>query len=153
LLAISSRTLANDISWRSAAGGSFHSTGNWIGGVVPGASDVAIFGLSDGFLQLNYTVSFATDVTNQRLIIEDDNVVFDLNGRVYRTPQSNNLIGNVAGKTGQLTVLDGLWDDTGVGFTTVGTGMLTFSTGAQFVGGRINVGPSASGGLVIQNGA
>src|SRR5688572_13965911 len=79
---------AADISWRRPEGGTFSSAGSWFGGVVPGAGDIAHFGLSTPGPLGNvppYTVSFSALASNIRLIVEDDSVVFDLNGLVYET--------------------------------------------------------------------
>jgi hypothetical protein len=112
VLVISSAAHAANRRWNDAApGDSFYTPGNWLGGVVPGVLDVAQFGRSPpppGF-QSFYTVSFAANVTNQALHIEDDVVTFDLNGRQYTVTTNNGIvIGNqFGGFSGQLTVLDG----------------------------------------------
>jgi hypothetical protein len=85
---------AADISWRSSAGGTFSSAGNWFGGVVPGNADTAHFGLSALFPLTQYTVSFNANATNVSLAVEDDFVLFDLNGDSYTTTATNIEIGN-----------------------------------------------------------
>src|SRR5215204_695387 len=80
LLAAAPSANAADRAWRNPDGGTFSSASNWSGG-VPGASDVAGFGLSTpgifGALP-PYTVSFTADATNQALRVLDDRVTFDL---------------------------------------------------------------------------
>ena len=84
LLALVADVNAADRAWRNPDGGTFSIASNWFGG-VPGASDVAGFGLSTpgilGALPL-YTVSFTADATNQALRMLDDRMTFDLNGHV-----------------------------------------------------------------------
>src|SRR4051794_37126614 len=82
-LLIAADTSANDIRWRNSSGGTFSSTANWTGGVVPGSSDYAHFGLASGMFGSNYTVSFTADATNLGLVVEDDFVTFDLNSHTY----------------------------------------------------------------------
>ena len=61
------RVDAADTRWRNPDGGTFSIGGNWNNG-IPGAGDVAHFGLSTpgifGALP-PYTVSFTADATNQ----------------------------------------------------------------------------------------
>ena len=112
--ALAAPSHAADTRWRISDGGTFSNAGNWNNG-VPGASDVAHFGLSTSgiFGALPpYTVSFTADATNNALVIEDDRVIFDLNGHTYTAVadpfQVTTRIGTVAGKTGGLSIFDGL---------------------------------------------
>ena len=83
--ALAAPSHAADTRWRNPDGGTFSIGGNWNNG-VPGVGDVAQFGLSTpgifGALP-PYTVSFTANATNNALVVEDDRVMFDLNGHVY----------------------------------------------------------------------
>jgi T5SS/PEP-CTERM-associated repeat protein len=152
---------AADISWRRPEGGTFSSAGSWFGGVVPGVADTAHFGLSTTLFSLTeYTVSFSANATNSALKVEDDFVLFDLNGHSYTTGGTNMEIGNVVGKIGQLTLTDGTWNlniNTSIieiGAVTGASGSLVVSTGGQ-IGGLaplVHVGDDGGGTLVVQNG-
>jgi hypothetical protein len=67
---------AVDRLWDNINGGFFSEPLNWFGG-VPGPDDVARFETTDStFFQREYTVDFTTDITNHRLMVEDDGVTF-----------------------------------------------------------------------------
>jgi T5SS/PEP-CTERM-associated repeat protein len=151
---------AADISWRRPEGGNFNSAGSWFGGVVPGVGDTARFGLSATLPLTEYTVSFSANATNSALKVEDDFVLFDLNGHSYTTEGTNMEIGNVVGKIGQLTLTDGTWNlniNTSIieiGAVAGASGALFVSTGAQ-IGGLmplVHVGDDGGGTLLVQNG-
>ena len=148
---------ANDMFWSNTRGdgsGTFSSALNWVT-AVPGGSDVAHFGMTvGGQFQATYTVAFTADATNQKLIVEDDVVTFDLNGHVYRTTISGNQIGTTAAAS--LILTDGTWEDTTAGFLGIGSvggasGSLIVSTGGQYTGKRIDVGSFGPGVLTVQN--
>ncbi|MCH8344172.1 MAG: VCBS repeat-containing protein [Planctomycetes bacterium] len=93
--------------WTNPLGGSFHDPDNWDFG-VPGADDRPVFDLST--LGLGYTVTFSSDVDNQRLDVRDDTVTFDLNGHTYALihPDVGLLrVGIVDGEVGELTLTGG----------------------------------------------
>ena len=159
--AIAAPSLAADTRWRNPDGGTFSIGGNWNNG-VPGVGDVAHFGLSTpgifGALP-PYTVSFTANATNNALVVEDDRVVFDLNGRVYTAVadpfQVTTRIGTVAGTTGGLSISDGLVSIEDVFFVgSGGNGAL-----AMFGNGRLQtdifarIGSTASSGSVNVEGA
>ncbi len=107
---------AVDMRWtnsRDDGSGTFSVASNWTSAnpmvsPPPGASDVARFGRSTSSLALAYTVNFTNDPTNLRLVVEDDNATFDLNGNGYRaTSPIAVMLGTEAGRTGRLTVIDG----------------------------------------------
>jgi T5SS/PEP-CTERM-associated repeat protein len=148
--------------WRAGRGdgsGVFNSATNWTPS-LPGFDDVAHFGVTPSDLTpATYTVTFTAGVENKSLVIEDDRVIFNLNGQIYRTFTSNaavNAIGTVSGRSGRLTLLNGTWDDPGNGLTFLGggglSGTLVVSTGARFVGPAFYVGSSGPGALQILNG-
>ncbi len=173
---------AANIRW-GTGNGFFHTPASWTGGVVPGALDVAQFGRSFIFppSQLNYTVSFNNNATNQALHIEDDLVTFDLNSRLYTVTAANGiLIGNQLGSfSGRLTVLDGAISvttniDVGAAATTggtlvvgagglvtgaadlvvgkFGTGILTLQEGGDLTTGTTTIGAGAPGTATVTGG-
>src|SRR5213080_3292467 len=77
MCAAASQCFATDRFWNNASGGTFNVASNWSGGVVPGASDIAHFGLTISSPQV-YLVNFSTNVTNQAIKVEDDFVTFNL---------------------------------------------------------------------------
>lgn len=110
LLAVVTEAHAAEKFWGNFIGGAYNAGANWQGGSVAGASDVAHFGLSFNIFFRTYTVDFDVSPTNRALVIEDDNVTFDLNGRIYTTTDSLLAIdiGTVAGKSDRLTITDGI---------------------------------------------
>jgi T5SS/PEP-CTERM-associated repeat protein len=161
VLSVPARVEAADIRWRNSAGGTFSIGGNWNGG-VPGAADNAFFGLSTpgvfGSLP-PYTVSFTALASNSSLRIEDDSVVFDLNGLVYETINTSfgMVLGSVSGKTGQLTVLDGIvtvpfQSDLEIAAIAGGSGGLGVGAGGKVIGTMdVLVGLNGAGVLSIFN--
>jgi len=145
-----------NIRW-GAGSGTFHTPANWTGGIVPGVLDVAQFGRSVQLLPQTYTVTFNNNATNQALHIEDDQVTFDLNSRVYTVNAADGVLVGLPGNfAGRLTVLNGTLAsstkiDVGaaanrVGFLTVGAGGLV--SGAA----NLNVGKLGTGTLNVQAG-
>ncbi|MEX0613722.1 MAG: hypothetical protein WD229_16505, partial [Pirellulales bacterium] len=152
---------ADNRRWNSLFSGAFNAAANWQGGFVPGSGDVAQFGRTTNpdVMQLNYTVDFDVSPTNQALQIEDDFVTFDLNGRTYTT-SSNNEIGNVAGSSGRLTIIDGAWNFATnplrlieIGATANASGTLIVSTGGRIMGlaPHVLVGSDGTGTLTVEN--
>ncbi|MEK6703213.1 MAG: hypothetical protein AABZ53_13185 [Planctomycetota bacterium] len=150
---------ADDISWSNSNGGTFSVGTNWIGGVVPGTADFALFGRTrPGNPQQQYTVSFTTSPTNQGINVQDDAVTFDLNGRIYALTFFTAMrIGTSVTAPGGLTLTDGIVT-TGpssvvlIGDTVGATGSLTISTGAQLLGPEVQVGRFSPGSLFVQSG-
>src|SRR5690606_16729503 len=102
-----SDTNAANIRW-GVGNGTFHVPANWQGGLIPGILDVAQFGRSVQFVPQTYTVSFNNNATNQALHIEDDQVTFDLNSRVYTVTAADGVLVGLPGNfAGRLTVLNG----------------------------------------------
>jgi len=161
LVAVAAESHAADRFWGNQFGGTFIDPFNWQDGLVPGAGDIAHFGLTTNptLLQRIYTVSFTADATNQALKIEDDFVTFDLDGRTYTTTSvTGNEIGSVAGRSGRLTIKGGIMNvapdsELLIGVVTNASGSLTVSTGGQLTGWRfLRVGRAGSGILTVQNG-
>ena len=167
LLAVVVESHAADIFWNSSFGGAFNAAANWQGGAVPGASDVAHFGLTTNplLLQRIYTVDFDVNPINQALKIEDDFVTFDLNGRTYATTlTTGNEIGTVPGRSGRLTITDGrikpaLDSELFIGSAAGASGSLTVTTGGEIGGGSLEVssvllvvGHFGPGAMTVDNG-
>ncbi len=155
------RAEAADRPWRDPDGGTFSNAGNWSSG-VPGAGDVAVFGLSTpgifGALP-PYTVSFIADATNQGLRVSDDRVTFDLNGHVYTTSDASVAmqLGTVPSASGRLTVTDGIvilpfQSDLQIASTSGGSGLLAVAAGGLVIGSpELIVGLNGNGTLNIDN--
>jgi len=155
---------AADRFWGNIFGGTFGDPVNWQGGSAAGPGDVAHLGLTTNplLLQRIYTVDFAANATNQALVIEDDFVTFDLNGNTYITTlASGNEIGTVSGRSGRLTITDGIMNvDLGselfIGSVANAAGALTVTTGGELgsLGGKplVVVGQLGSGTLTVENG-
>jgi len=116
---------AGEILWNAPGGGSFQSGGNWVGGVAPGTSDGAVFDLSSAG---GYTVTFSSPVNNDLLRVRDDIVTLDVGGFTYGLLSggaSAVTVGESAGQSGELTIIDGLLSCTSggtiVGFEGNGT--------------------------------
>jgi T5SS/PEP-CTERM-associated repeat protein len=115
LLAVAAESNAADIFWINGSGGIFSTVSNWDDipfqpDRAPGPNDVAHFGLtSNPPLQRLYTVLFTNDPTNQALVVEDDNVTFNLNGNEYTTTSSPTsiAIGTSSSFSGELTITNG----------------------------------------------
>lgn len=56
------------VPWNNPAGGNFQDGANWVGGVAPGSSDVALFDLSSN----GYTVTVGGNPTLSGILVEDD---------------------------------------------------------------------------------
>ncbi len=171
-LSITRRAHAADMFWSNSRGdgsGAFSSATNWSGGTPanpapPNADDVAHFGMTElnVFPPKTYTVTFASDVTNDGIMVEDDRVTFAVNGRTFSTTGDfDNKIGTVAGQLGALTISNGTWNCIGVfdqvmvGAAASSSGVLTVSTGGRFTGQIVlSLGAVASGAgtLNVQNG-
>src|SRR5215210_8932762 len=79
LAALSTSAHAATRSWTNTAGGAFNAATNWFPAFVPTSIDRALFDNSAS----PYTVTFATNVNNDQLVIGRDDVTFDLLTRQY----------------------------------------------------------------------
>jgi T5SS/PEP-CTERM-associated repeat protein len=160
---------AADSLWDNVNGGVFTLASNWFGG-VPGPNDVARFETTNSNLfQQTYAVSFANDPTNQQLVVEDDNVAFNLIGSPsnHTYTLSNQFVavalGTVAGRSGNLTVNRGTLNlpsknatsapDLEIAPVANASGVLTVGVGGGVVGGPdVFVGLNGNGTLDINSG-
>ena len=165
MLTVPSSSHAADRFWGSFFGGTFSDPTKWQGNIVAGAGDVAHFGLTaNPFAQRIYAVDFIADATNQALVIEDDFVTFDLAGRTYTTnvfeTTAHTAIGTVPGRSGRLTITDGIWGARHVfiGDPAGSSGTLTISTAGQLIPDlptlplNVYIGNFGTGTLTIENG-
>ncbi|MEX2316747.1 MAG: hypothetical protein WD669_06325 [Pirellulales bacterium] len=146
LLAVPARVAAIDKRWDGGAApagldGTFSVGANWNTVTAPNFTDVAHFGTSAGTFQNSYTVSFTTNPTNQALVVEDDNVTFDLNGHLYTLTATNPITLGVSSVfttlPGQLTIREGFVIVPSESLIKIGAslrGFLTVATGG-IVGG------------------
>lgn len=189
-LSLVAESRAADMFWNHTRGdgsGTFSVASYWTGPVSstppPDDNDVAHFGLTTSILeQWAYTIQFTADATNEALVVEDDLVTFDLNDHVYTATESVPItIGTVAGRTGGLTITDGivavtsansslLLGDYGPGFLTVTTGgllagpvdiyvgiasptsTLTVNNNGDIIADNVTIGCKAAGTATITGG-
>jgi len=152
---------ADDINWSNVNGGSFHVGGNWTGGVVPGADDLALFNRTrNPDQQLSYTVTCSSSPSTGGVLVGGDRVTLDLNGNAYLLTNLELVmrVGTSSIASGRLTLIDGVMAtitpdaQVEIGGATNAPGFLTISTGAQFLGASVLVGHAGPGTLVVQNG-
>src|SRR5690348_13414194 len=104
LLRLAASCHAADKLWDNANGGFFSEPLNWFGG-MPGTNDVARFETTDSsFFQRTYTVDFTANISNQKMVVEDDGVTFNLKGHTYQLTDSFEaiLLGTVPNRSGNL---------------------------------------------------
>ena len=94
---------AAEINWTNAAGGDFHTAGNWSPNTVPGTNDVAIFNVTAG----PYTVTWSAPATNFSVKVPEGTVTWNLQGNLYGLNRySTNSVGTVSTTT-DLTITNG----------------------------------------------
>lgn len=91
-------------TWDNHSGGNFTSSFNWEScgpfcNPVPDSNDIAYFSVSDpsSLLQFVYITTFAFDVSNAAVEVDDDFVTFDLNGHTYTTGTATDDISFIGG--------------------------------------------------------
>ncbi len=161
LCCAATRAEAADKFWGNMAGGSFNTAGNWQGGSVPGAGDIAHFMVVPSPLTF-YTVTFSASVTNQGLKVEDDNVIFDLGSRTYTLTSTPAIeIGKGAGQTGLLNIRSNgigrvsIAGNIFIGAEANATGTLIVSSGGLLSASNstISVGRAGTGTLTVNDGS
>ena len=94
--------------WINNAGGDFSVGTNWNDGIVPLASDSALWNLGSVG---GYSVQFGTNVSTDGVNVKNDNVTFDLNGFSYSTSglysSESLVVGLEGGDVGQLEINGG----------------------------------------------
>jgi T5SS/PEP-CTERM-associated repeat protein len=117
LAVLAAESRADESLWNLPQNGTFNVDDNWFGG-VPGTGDVARFEITSSDsdpLQRKYRVDFTNNPFNQQLVVEDDNVTFDLFENPILTAHTYTLlnsfvaaaIGTVPNRSGNLTVIGG----------------------------------------------
>ena len=168
-IVLSHAALAAGADYRRVApgSGSFFNTARWSPVGVPGATDRAIFDLSSVYA-VSFGASPGLTVANQRLRIGDDDVTFDLDGRLYWLTSTSTTSLSIGGSTrgfgvvdiGELRIIDGtlraetaiVGDGSSV-LGSFGSGMLEISSGATFFSpGSLLVGAGTPGTFRIDSG-
>jgi T5SS/PEP-CTERM-associated repeat protein len=145
---------AADRLWDNPDGGFFSEPLNWFGG-MPATNDVARFETTDSsFFQRTYTVDFTANISNQRMVVEDDGVTFNLKGHTYQLTDSIEaiLLGTVPNRSGNLTVKAGalsMLDSADINIASVagGSGALTVGAGGSVLRGHFDGGPGVRVGV------
>jgi len=67
--------LAADVFWNTAVSGAYETPSSWVGGMVPGLLDGAVFAIPGA-----YTVSLGADTSVGRIVIDLGDPEFDFTG-------------------------------------------------------------------------
>jgi autotransporter-associated beta strand protein len=136
-------TIAGEVRWQTAASGNFTDTTQWFNGVVPGATDHAIFSRNgDGVT--NFTVTFpgnGTTTTNARASVRQGVVTFNIpTGSTYSLMQTGT-------STPSLAIAEYL----GTANLTVSGGGTLSTVNATIAAGVNSEGPAAlvTGGVAV----
>ena len=135
-------------NWNVATSGVFGNPANWTP-AVPGAADTAFFNVNS-----QYTVTLTTNITNTAFEVDNGLVTFGLGGNTY-TASNGGIIGNIAGQTGQLSIINGkISGGLSVGNISGATGFLTLSNFNSWNTGSSapTIGASGAGTMTITNG-
>jgi T5SS/PEP-CTERM-associated repeat protein len=143
-------------SWSNTAGGSFNTAGNWSpAGAVPGPADTALFDLNVA----PYTITFAANVVNDRLIVGRDNVTFSLAGRQYDIANTSSIsrgiiVGEFPTDHATLRLLNGTLNAI---YSTIArddgsTGSVTVGAGGRWATSGLIVGDSGDATLRVESG-
>lgn len=144
--------------WINPNGGQFHVATNWDANgpnEVPGAGDTAFFNQSS---TEGYTVTFDSDVSNDRLAVGDDNVIFDLNQQTYRITSEDAanrsvVIGTEATDLASLTVRNGSLEAVVMGIGSSRSSSLAVADGGSITtSSSVVVGEFGNGTFDIDNG-
>jgi T5SS/PEP-CTERM-associated repeat protein len=140
-------------NWTDPFGGLYQDIGNWDLGLVPGPLDHAVLNTPAA----NYTVFFDTSPTADRASILGDDVIFDMQGRVYTLIGANGeglRVEELSG-TGSLQIIDGRINTTGdaileADVISFNPQMYIHSDG-KFYADTLTVGENISGTLAMDN--
>ena len=158
LLALANPSHAIQRFWNNPAGGSFNVAANWQLGVVPGPADQAYFSLGSAF---TYPVSFPTDVSNNQLTINQNNVTFDLLSHQYQLSNIGSdilsapiRVGAQVGDNATLRLINGTLTGNAaiVGWVSGSEDNLFVSAGATLNSNILDLGHFGIGHLTIDSG-
>ena len=132
------------IAWSNPSDGAFGTGTNWTGASPAGANDIAAFNVAG-----TYTVTFAADAANERMLVRGGHVTLDLGGHTYGltspSVEGSVIVGRYLGNDASLTISNGtLVSPDGViaespgsiGQVTVAAGGAWNSGGSVYVGGN-----------------
>lgn len=136
---VTTASAQDTVFWVQSAGGDFLDSVNWslTPNRYPGAIDPE--SITDGSLQFNlgqaspYTVTLVRDASVVPIVVSNDRVLFDLNGKILATGGSANStldVGVGADTMGELTVTDGTVSSGGT-LNVSGGGSVSNSRGSQ----------------------
>ncbi|MCU1259221.1 MAG: hypothetical protein JWO80_2106 [Bryobacterales bacterium] len=159
---------ANTIQWNTITPASFGNPASWLTGVVPGPTDIALFGWDPKFRAAQpISVSFSSSVSNNQLVIQDAVHNFDVGGNTYTLnsigrngPDASVLIGDNLLTTGSpgsatLNLTNGTVAAQGtiLGMVAGNSGTLNVGAGAVWNGRDfLDVGLNGTGSLNITGG-
>ena len=145
------RTVPALVTWLNPAGGDWNTAANWVGGVVPSATDDAVIPDLPG----TPTITFSSDTT-VRSVVSAERIFFDggrnwtitadssLNAGIDLSAASRVITGGVLTLAGASSVADGRFDGTG---SVRQTGTMTLVSGALDANTSFN-----NEGTIIQSG-
>jgi hypothetical protein len=159
-------------NWTGSAGdGHFSTAGNWSTDSVPGASDVAVFGLG---ASNSYTVTLGAASYSSQMVVDNNSLTLANGGYRYTLRSTGDIgsgsesliVGNGAGDTaarlilgtsgyGKISGVSGTIGEASgsVGALTIGTAGNTFGSNALQLSGALAVGYGGNGTLTINAGS
>lgn len=99
LVFMSAAAQGANIPWINPLGGNFSSAINWLGGILPGSSDVAAFDIG---LPSTYTTTFSGNAANSQISVSSDILTLDLQGHSYTLGSSSYEAGGYSAQIGGL---------------------------------------------------
>src|SRR5262245_15356146 len=151
LLCFGAKTATAQLTWVPTTGGLFNTPGNWMPLGPPVAGQVAQYTTTT-----TQTIIYETNVGLGTQRIENGNVTFQLNQTTNTMSGGSGLIvGNTAGLTGRLTILNGkMTGDMAIGNVDASTGFFTIGADAIFDAliNATSVGENGIGTLTIIDG-
>jgi fibronectin-binding autotransporter adhesin len=135
----------------SGCSGNFIDLNCWVGGVVPGAVDNAVY--DTGAISA-YTINFTAPITNTSATINTDNLIWDLGTNTYSLT-ADLTVGHLSGDVANLQIQNGTVSNVSsfIGQDAGATGTVTVSgTGSTWTSSDLVVGFGGTGILNIDSG-